>query len=168
MKRLGALLLIAAWASAWAFGAPVGTLRAVHSLSNDEAKQGLPVDFEGTVTYYDDAGRDLFVQDGDQAIYVFAPSGDKLVPGDRVRVVGKTDSDFRPDVIADHVTLLRHGDPPPPASPSFQQLIRVEFDCMRVTMRARVRSANVVRDKAETTIYLNMLVDGGSIDAIVL
>jgi diguanylate cyclase (GGDEF)-like protein len=168
MKRLSALLVLAAWATAWAFGAPLGTLRAVHSLSNSEAKRGLPVDFEGTVTYYDTAGTDLFVQDGEQAVYVFAPSGANLVPGDRVRVRGKTDSDFRPDVIADQVTLLRHGDVPPPAHPTFQQLIRVEFDCMRVTMRGRVRSANVVRDKAETTIYLNMLVDGGPIDATVL
>ncbi len=168
MRKVSAALVLLFWATAWAAAAPLATLRAVHSLSGAEAKRALPVDFEGTVTYYDATGRDLFVQDGDVAIYVFAQPGASFVPGDRVRVRGKTDSDFRPDVIADDVTLLGHGIPPEPAHPTFQQLIRVEFDCMRVTMRARVRSANVVRDKAETNIYLNLVVDGGYMDATVL
>ncbi len=168
MRKVSAALVFLFWTTSWAYSAPLPTLRAVHSLSNDEAKRALPVDFEGTVTYYDPAGRDLFVQDGDLAMYVFTQSGAGFVPGDRVRVRGKTDSDFRPDVIADNVTLLRHGVPPKAAHPSFQQLIRVEFDCMRVSMRARVRSANVVRDRDETNIYLNLVVDGGYIDATVL
>lgn len=170
MNRLIAalIILLCTTTTARAASAPLRTLSAVHVLSNAEASQALPVDFEGTVTYYDVAGRDLFVQDGDVAVYVFAQPGASFIPGDRVRVQGKTDGDFRPDVIADEVTLLRHGVLPAPAHPTFAQLIRAEFDCMRVTMRARVRSANVVRDKTETNIYLNMLVDGGYIDATVL
>src|SRR4051794_31550963 len=168
MKRFSALLVLLVWTSAWASPAPLRTLRAIHSMTNEDAKRALPVDFEGTVTYYDPAGRDLFVQDGDLAMYVFAQPGASLSPGDRVRVQGKTDSDFRPDVIADALTLVRHGAPPNPAHPTFGQLIRTEFDCVRVTMQARVRSADVVRDKAETNIYLNLLVDGGSMEAIVL
>ena len=169
MNRVSAALIILLCATtAGAATAPLRTLRAVHSLTNGEAKQALPVDFKGTVTYYDNAGRDLFVQDGNIAIYVFGLPGANLVPGDRIRVRGKTDSDFRPDVIADEVTLLGHGVPPQPAHPTFAQIIRTEFDCVRVTMHARVRSANVVRDKDETNIYLNLLVDGGYIDATVL
>src|SRR4051812_785707 len=168
MKRFSALLVLLLWTSAWASPASVRTLRAIHSMTNEDAKRALPVDFEGTVTYYDPAGRDLFVQDGDLAMYVFAQPGATLSPGDRVRVQGKTDSDFRPDVIADALTLVRHDAPPNPAHPTFGQLIRTEFDCVRVTMQARVRSADVVRDKAETNIYLNLLVDGGSMEAIVL
>src|SRR5215469_11787565 len=169
MNRVSAVLIILLCAtSEGAYAAPLRTLRAVHSLTNVEAKQALPVDFEATVTYYDSAGRDLFVQDGELAIYVFAQPGASLVPGDHVRVQGKTDGDFRPDVIANAVTLLRHGVPLPPAHPTFAQLIRTDFDCVRVTMRARVRSANVVRDKAETSIYLNLLADGGYVDATVL
>ena len=168
MRKAGVLLVLLVGAAAGAATAPLRTLRAVHSLTNPEAKRALPVDFEGTVTYYDPAGKDLFVQDGDLAMYVFAQPGGRLVPGDRVRVQGKTDSDFRPDVIAEALTLISHGTPPKPAQPTFAQLIRAEFDCVRVTMRARVRSANLVRDKAETNIYLNLLVEGGSIDATVL
>ena len=169
MKTAGAVLGLLVWATtAGAVTAPLGTLRAVHELTNAEAKQALRVDFEATVTYYDPAGKDLFVQDGDLGMYVFAQPGGSMLPGDHIRVQGTTDSDFRPDVVADHLTLLRHGEPPKPAHPTFGQLIRVEFDCMRVTMRGRIRSANVVRDRAETNIYLNLLVDGGYIDATVL
>jgi len=170
MNRLSAALLIIPLCATTtgAATAPLRALGAVHSLTNAEAKLALPVDFEATVTYYDNAGSDLFVQDGDLAVYVFAKPGVGLIPGDRVRVRGKTDSDFRPDIVADEVTLVGHGVPPKPATPTFNQLIRTEFDCVRVTMRARVRSANVVRDKDETSIYLNLVVDGGYIDATVL
>lgn len=167
MKGFGAAIVVLLGTPAWPAHAPL-TLRAVHALSNAEAKHALPVDFDGTVTYYDKAGRDLFVQDGDLAVYVFAPSGANLVPGDRIRVQGKTDSDFLPDVIADQLTFLRHGVSPKPARPSFAQLIRVKFDCMRVTVRARVRSADIVRDRAETNIYLHLSMDGGPIEATVL
>ena len=168
MNRVGAALVFLIGTAAWANPAPLTSLRAIHALSNEQAKRALPVDIEGTVTYYDGAGRDLFVQDGDLAMYVFAPSGASLATGDRVRVRGKTDSDFRPDVLADQLTFLRHGTPPRPLRPSFAEMIRVEFDCMWVTVRARVRSADVVRDRAETSIYLHLAMDGGFIDATIL
>ena len=53
MRKVSATLVFLFWATAWATAAPLATLRAVHSLSNAEAKLALPVDFEGTVTYYD-------------------------------------------------------------------------------------------------------------------
>ncbi len=168
MKRLVAALGIVCWASAYGAQPSLTTLRAVRSLSNAEAKQQIPVDFEGAVTYYDNQGTDLFVQDGEIAIYVFAKPGAHFVPGDRVRVEGKTDSDFRPDVIADEVTLLHHGPVPEAVPATFAQLIRVERDCVRVKMRARVRSADIVKDQTETNIYLNLRVDGGYVDATVL
>jgi diguanylate cyclase (GGDEF)-like protein len=168
MKRFGLALVILSWASAWAMPPALATLRAVHSLTDAEARLRLPVDFEATVTYYDNQGRDLFVQDGDLAIYVFAESGLQFVPGDRVRVRGKTDSDFRPDVLGDEVTLVRHGPVPEAVPANLGQLLRVELDCVRVRLRARVRSADIVKDQGETNIYLNLLVDGGYVDATVL
>jgi diguanylate cyclase (GGDEF)-like protein len=168
MKRFGLALVILSWASAWALPPTLTTLRAVHSLTHAEARLRLPVDFEATVTYYDNQGRDLFVQDGDLAIYVFAPPGAQLVPGDRIRIQGKTDSDFRPDVLGDELTLLHHGPVPEAVPANLGQLLRVELDCVRVRMRARVRSADIVKDQAETNIYLNLLVDGGYVDATVL
>src|SRR5580658_11304432 len=70
------LILAAAMAGAWmapgwaAQSAPLSTLHAVHVLTKDEARGGLPVAFEATVTYYNPTDVDLFVQDGDEAIYV--------------------------------------------------------------------------------------------------
>ena len=168
MKKLVLAIAILSGTSAWAAPPSLTTLRAIHDLTSAQARQNLPVDFEGTVTYYDNLGKDLFVQDGDLAVYVFAKSGGNFALGDRVRVKGTTDSDFRPDVIGDQVTFLRHGEPPRPLKPSFNQLIRAEFDCVRVTMKAQVRSANVVNDKGETNLYLNMLVDGGYMDAVII
>lgn len=169
MKRLFAALLALLCVSAWASPPTLTTLRAVHSLSNPEAKPRLPVDFEATVTYYDNDGKDLFVQDRDLAIYVFAKPGLHFVPGDRIRVRGKTDSDFRPDVLSDELTLVSHGPVPKSITvATFPQLIRPEMDCLRVTIRAKVRSADIVKDVKERNIYLNLLVDGGYIDATVL
>jgi diguanylate cyclase (GGDEF)-like protein len=168
MKRFGLALVILSWASAWGMPPGLTTLRAIHSLTNAEARLRLPVDFEATVTYYDNQGRDLFVQDGDLAIYVFAQPGAQFVPGDRIRIQGKTDSDFRPDVLGDELTLLHHGPVPEAVPANLGQLLRVELDCVRVRMRARVRSADIVKDQAETNIYLTLLVDGGYIDAVVL
>jgi diguanylate cyclase (GGDEF)-like protein len=168
MNRVGAAVVFLLGTAVWATPIPLTTLRSVHALSNAEAQHALPVDLEATVTYYDPEGQDLFVQDGEVAMYVFAPSGLKLALGDRVRIRGTTDSDFRPDIVAQDISLLRHAAPPEAARPTFAQLIRVEFDCRRVTMRARVRSADLVRDKEETSIYLHLLVDGGLIEATVL
>jgi hypothetical protein len=84
-----AILGCAVTASA-AAPAPLTTLRAIHLLTNPEASHLLPVDFEATVTYFRPYEETLFVQEGDAAIYVEATTNAKLVPGDRVRIRGKT------------------------------------------------------------------------------
>lgn len=150
--------------------APPGTLTslaAIHALSNAEAAQSLPVAFEATVTYYMRGDRDLFLQDDGLAVYAEVPLDLNLVPGDRVLVRGKTRASFRPDLLADSVTLLHHGVPPAPVPANFKQMIRAELDCKRVTVRAIVRSADIVTDDNRATIYMQLLVDGGYIDATV-
>ena len=52
--------------------APPINLHAAATISNDEAAKHLPVAFEATVTYYRWYDKDLFVQDGNDAIYVHA------------------------------------------------------------------------------------------------
>lgn len=154
--------------AAWPAAPPTLTsLAAIRALSSAEARQGLPVDFEGTVTYYDSLSS-LFVQDGNSAIYVQTAAGAHLALGDRVQVRGKTHMDFRPDVYSDQVTLLRHGSLPKPLTTDFGQLIRAEHDCMRVTVRATVRSADIVTDAHLPSTYLELLMDGGYIEASVI
>jgi len=169
MKRLVLpFAIILGWAST-ACAAPPGaltTLHAVRSITGAEARQGLPVAFEATVTYYDNDGADLFVQQDNQALYVESKPHKDLVPGDRVLVQGKTRSSFGTDVIGESVTLLHHGAPPKPVDADFAQLIHVERDCMLVTVRATVRSADIVQYENMPGTYLKLIMDGGSVDAI--
>ena len=171
MKRLTtALAVILGWAAA-ALAAEPGTLtsvRAIHALSNAEATHAIPVAFEGTVTYYNRSDIDLFVQDGDAAIYVETKMRANVVPGDRVLVRGKTRASFRPDVVSDSVTFLRHGALPVALPVSFDQMIRAEFDCQRVMVRGVVRSADFITDVGRHAVYMRLRMEGGYIDAAVL
>ncbi len=147
--------------------APPIALHAAATISNDEAAKHLPVAFEATVTYYRWYDKDLFVQDGDDAIYVHANTALKLVPGDRILIRGTTHESFRPYVVSKEITFVGHGRLPKPVQPSFDQMIRAEEDCKLVSVRAVVRSADLVPSSRSTTpaIYLRMVVAGGMIDA---
>ncbi len=148
--------------------APITSLRAIHALSNAEAGRQFPVAFIATVTYYKKGNVDLFVQDGDVAIYIETAKYNDIAIGDRVLVQGTTRASFRPEVKGDSVVILNHGDPPRARPATFRQLIRAELDCQRVIVHAKVRSVNSVLDGGLKSIYLQLLMDGGSIDAEVL
>ena len=154
--------------AATAHSDPHTSLHSIHALTNEEASLGLPVAFEASVTYYKKGDVDLFVQEGDDAIYVETTPDASLMVGDRVLVTGTTRASFRPEVKGDTVTVLRHGVAPDPISASFKQLIRADLDCKRVTVHAIVRSANVVMDGGLQNLYLQLLMDGGNIDAEVI
>jgi hypothetical protein len=165
-----AIALAALWTSAsWAVEpGPLTTLHAIHALTKTEARGGLPVAFEATVTYYNRSDVDLFVQEGGEAIYVEAKPNQNLAPGDRVLVRGKTRESFTLDVLSDSVTLLHHGVPPKPVPTDFEQLIRAERDCILVAVRATVHSADTVNFGDAHEVYLRLLMDGGYVDATVI
>jgi diguanylate cyclase (GGDEF)-like protein len=178
MKRLIALfavVLLCATAGWAAEPAALTTLRAIRTLTNAEANKALPVAFEATVTYFLGSERTLFVQDGDLAIYVSADTDAKLIPGDRILVHGKTHADFGPIVISDRVTLLRHGDLPKPIPATFDDLIRVQRDCMLVTVHGVVRTVDLdtradVRNASlplHTIARAQLLMEGGYIEAFI-
>lgn len=147
---------------------PLRTLKVIHRLTNAEADRFLPVDFSATVTYYRASNRDLFMQDGDDAIFVHAQIPLHLMPGDRVRVQGTTHGSFHPYIEAKTITVLGHGPLPTPAHASFAEMIRGEMDCRLVSVRALVRSADIVPGSVaslEPSTYLQMLVDGEPVDA---
>jgi diguanylate cyclase (GGDEF)-like protein len=153
---------------AWAAEPSVlSTLHAIHALSKADAQKGLPVAFEATVTYYTRTGVDLFVQDGGEAIYVETKPFQDFVPGDQVLVRGKTRDSFHPDVLSTSVIRVHSGALPVPVPATFEQMIRGEMDCMRVSVHATVRSADVGTFGDLHGIYLKLLVDGGYIDATV-
>jgi diguanylate cyclase (GGDEF)-like protein len=169
-KWIHAGAVILGWTSAFGATAPpaLTTLREIHILNSAEAAQGLPVSFEGTVTYYNKSDIDLFLQDDGLGIYVQTTMGAGLALGDRVLVRGHTRDSFRTDIISDSVTLLHHGDLPKPQAADFDRMISSELDCMRVTARAVVRSADMVVDGNRYNLYMHLLMDGGYIDATVV
>ncbi len=167
MKRLfPAVAIILGLASvAWGAAAPVTltTLGAIHALSNAEADKGLPVAFEATVTYFNGAIYTLFVQDDGAGIFVGPKPEYKLVPGDRVLIRGKTQGSFRPIVLSDSISVLRHGDLPKPLPATFDELIRGQDDSMLVTVRGVVRAANSYANSRTDGASLQLLTEGGSI-----
>ncbi|MGA7109344.1 MAG: GGDEF domain-containing protein [Terracidiphilus sp.] len=169
---IGRVIALLALASACASGAhaqpaPISSLRAIRALSNAQASQALPVDFEATVTYVRTYERALFVQDGDAAVYVDWPTQNLLKPGDRVQVTGETKASFHPIVVAKSVTLVHHGVVPAPVPATFDQLIRADFDCQYVTVNATVRDAETVVKLNVRSTLLQLHMDGGDIEAAV-
>jgi len=142
-------------------------IRTLHALTNNQAAQRAPVQFEATVTYYRDYDTDLFVQDGDTAIYVSWRAGDHLRPGDRVLIHGNTQNSFRPIVVADRITILRHGSLPKPLQVTAAELFSAQRDCLLASVTGIVRSAQMVWSAGRRNIYMQVLFDGGYIDAAV-
>ena len=106
------------------------------------------------------------MQEGRDAIYVWANANIKLSPGDRVLVRGKAKDSFRPIVVAEGVTLLHHGDLPAPVSATFDEMMRNQVDCMRVKIRGTVQSADIVMNGGRAT-RIQLLADGGAINTFV-
>ena len=170
MKKLIVAVAIAfGWASAaWsAESSPLTDLRAITALSNAEASRHMPVAFEATVSYFPGYESLLFVQDGDAGIFVLAPQDAHLAAGDRVLVRGVTRESFRPIVIPDNVTVLRHGDLPKAVPATFDELIRGLYDCRLVTVHAVIRTADLRVSSYARTTFMQMATDGGYIDATV-
>jgi diguanylate cyclase (GGDEF)-like protein len=170
MKRsnIAVALVVGCACAAWA--APptsLTTLRAVHALTNAEASHALPVSFQATITYFRAYEKTMFVQDGDVAIYVQATTNAKLVPGDRILIKGTTHESFRPFVLSSDITLLHHDDLPEPVPATHDELIRAQHDCKLVSVQAKVRAADIVNTSNVPSIYLQMVTDGGTIDAVV-
>jgi diguanylate cyclase (GGDEF)-like protein len=169
MRRISVLATILGCASiAWAVEPGIlTTLHDVAALSNAEASRALPVVFEATVTYYNRAAMNLIVEDQGEAIYVYAALGVTLVPGDRVLVRGTTQNSFRPIVISNDVTRLSHGALPKPVDASFDEMIRGDRDCMLVTVHGIVRAADLITYAQSRISDLQLLIDGGYIEALV-
>ena len=164
-----AFAVVLGWATtaSAATPAPLTTVRAIHDLGNAEARQGLPVAFEATVTFFVQPQHVLFVEDGGAAIFVSADTSVPLVAGDRVLIRGTTHASFHPIVFADSVALLHHGDLPEPVPATFDELISGQDDCMLVTVRGIVRSA----DKSNTDVndraaFMELLTEGGYVSVL--
>jgi diguanylate cyclase (GGDEF)-like protein len=170
MKRFVPIFaIVIGWASAATAAppAPLTSLHAIHSLTNAEAAKGLPVAFQATVTFYGSNDGNLFVQEGNEAIFVKVPSGAKLDSGDHVLVRGTTSADFRPDVHSNDITVLAHGDLPKPIHATFDELIHSRYDCLWVTVQGVARAIDLGLNDPVDATRLQLLTDGGYIELII-
>jgi len=173
MVRRALCLLAAISAFLTAVGAtpvvPLTTLHAIDSLTNAEARQNIPVDFEATVGYSRGYESLLFVQDGADAIFVRPPAATHLAPGDRIVIQGATRASFRPVVVGDRITILRHDTLPKALPVTFDQLIRAEHDSLMVTMHAYVRAVDLVEGGGGNapimSSRLQLVTEGGHFEA---
>jgi diguanylate cyclase (GGDEF)-like protein len=170
MKRMIAALAVLLGCSSSLFGAapaPLTSLRTIKALTNAEAAHSLPVSFTATVIYFRSYEKTMFVQDGDQAIYVQPITNKNFLPGDVVRVNGTTHDSFRPFVLTSDITLVRHGELLKPVPATYDELIRAQRDCQLVTIRAFVRAADLVETSNVVSSTLQLIMDGGSLEATV-
>jgi len=164
---LVALVLIlrsATWASE---PLTLTSLHAIHSLGNAEASRAIPAAFEATVVYSRGYESLLFVQEGDDALFVSPPTTVALLPGDRIFIKGKTQGSFRPLVVASSITLLHHGSLPHPQAATFDELIRAQYDARLVIVHAIVRASDLVGNIAaqRRSARLQLVTDDGHIEA---
>ncbi len=164
--RMSALLyLCVAAIPCAAQSAPLTTIREIHNLTDAQAARALPVDIEGTVTFYRWFDQTLFIEDDGVGIYVLSPPGGRFSPEDRVRVRGTTHNSFRPEIFAQSVTVLGRGTLPEPVPATFDEMSHGQLDSMLVRTRGRVRTADLAISSSTTerTIVLGLLMDGGRV-----
>jgi len=166
---VAALVLACAVVTAWGGEVPatLTTLSTIRKLTNAEASMAVPVSFEATVTYFRSYEKTLFVQDGDNAIYVQATTRLNLEPGDRILIHGYTRDSFRPIVISDDLKFLHHGDVPKPVDAEFSPLVQAKFDCRFVTVHGIVVSAVPALSSGRTVTQLELALHGGTVGATV-
>jgi hypothetical protein len=99
---------------------------------------GSVVDVEATVTFVNDMREFIFVQDGDDGIFVYRPEMGNVTIGQRVRVVGElAKGDLMPIVISPKVSVIGEGDLP--KSPKISE-ITLDHDCLYLSLAGPRRS----------------------------
>jgi len=161
--RILALSIASASLAGAAESPSLTTLQAVTALTNAQASRHRSVSFDATVTYYRAYEKNLFVQDGDSAIWVHPEIIRSLAIGDRIRIRGTLHESFRPYVDDAEIELLGHSQLPKPLRPTFGQMLRAETDCKLVTVRAVIESADLVPNLLApiSNTQMSILVDGG-------
>ena len=119
-------------------------VRAIRTLSPNEAALNRPVRVQGVVTYVDPGESNLFVQDETGGIYI-EYNWDKVAPkaGQRVEVMGWTmPGEFAPTVAESQTTVLGTAPLPEPSTSSLERLFSGNEDSQWIETEAIVRAAS--------------------------
>jgi diguanylate cyclase (GGDEF) domain len=146
------------------------TVRDIRSLPRAQAEQGQPVTVEATVTFFRPEAHDLFVQDGNEGIYVETDTTQALTPGDRVLIKGTTRWGYVANISSNDIKVIGHNQLPAPVAARFDQLMQGKVDSTLVTVHGIVHAADInLPSGTDRPIgWIKVLTDGGYIDAEVM
>jgi len=140
--------------------APLTTLRAIH-VGQSQAAHNLPVDFEATVVYFR-GYENLLLFRTTIAASLSGPGESQPPARDRIRIEGVTRQSFRPLVIGNAVTLLRHGSLPVPVPATYDDLIAPSATLFSSVYRPKsARRTSWYRTGAVQSTRLQLTTDGG-------
>jgi hypothetical protein len=121
-------------------GEPLTRLSELETVDPALIESGVPVDFEGVITYFDPNWSMMFLQQADQGVFVFPNGiGEPPVPGSKVRLLGLTAvGDFKPVVKDVRVQGQMAARFPIPKPLTLPQLGSGEYDSLWVRMEGVV------------------------------
>jgi PAS domain S-box-containing protein len=121
------------------------TIKQILALTREESRQHYPVKVRGVVTQYDAIWKQLFIQDGDDALYVNI--GNRLFPlksGELIEVSGVTvPGEVLTMISPAKIESLGNGVMPAPVALNYQQAISGVCDSRRVKVAGTVQSVEV-------------------------
>ena len=136
----------------------------VHSLA-PELTPNFRTRLVGTVTYYDPAEHNLFIQDASGGVYVETTRPYPVNNGDLVSVEGATASSYRSEVAPDPVIrVLGKGPAWPARRVTFPELATGDQDSQLVVFRGIVRAVNWEQHENAPIVHLDVLMPGGEVE----
>jgi PAS domain S-box-containing protein len=142
------------------------TIAEARRLSTTEARRGYPVHVRATVTYFDPAQPNAFVQDATAGIWLhWSPDLPKLEVGQLLDLEGiTTQTDFAPDLVKPHWRVLGTAPLPAPRLISLDQMLSTGEDALWVQVEGVVRWAEYQHTKPnERVLRMGLAVPGGRI-----
>lgn len=146
---------------------PLTTAAAVHSLSAAQAAGSLPVRLRAVVTFVNEDGQFLFVQDADEGIFVDATDAPSppAKPGDLAVIEGVTAPGlFAPQIRLKRLTVDGKGPMPTPRQSSYAEMASGQLDCSVVAVEGTVRAVALepARPDKQYRLVFNLAVGGGT------
>jgi signal transduction histidine kinase len=152
----------------------LSTVKAIRSLSQDEAARGYPVRVRATVTHVDEREHGtLVIHDGELGQFVFPPtdvstvrSWPDLQRGDLVEIEGRTErGGFAPNIRPSAVHRLGRAPLPQPKQISFSAMLTGRHDCDYVEIAGVIQRAWLSSDPQMHTLFADVAYEEGVVRA---
>ena len=166
---LGASYRAGAEASVEGRAAVITKVGQAHDLTHSAAS-GAHVHLVGTVTYYDPADGILFIQDSTGGIYVNTDKSYAFRNGDLLEVDGEAAGSYRTEVAhGAQIRKIGRGTTFTPLRFSYEDLVQGRGDCQLVSIRGKVRAADLEQHLGVSTpsVHLDVAMADGEVQVYV-